>query len=69
MPVISTIEGLQHLFRKCVPKMFADYVDSSSWTESTYRVNDAIFVLPEIVKAVGLGEQGVNLAFEVLMNS
>jgi L-lactate dehydrogenase (cytochrome) len=29
--------------RKRVPKMFYDYADSGSWTESTYRANEADF--------------------------
>ena len=43
MPVITTIHDLQRLFKKRVPKMFHDYVDSGSWTESTYRANESDF--------------------------
>ena len=43
MPTITHIEDLQRLFHKRVPKMFADYVDSGSWTESTYRANESDF--------------------------
>ena len=38
-----TIEELQHQARKRVPKLFYDYVDSGSWTESTYRANQQDF--------------------------
>jgi L-lactate dehydrogenase (cytochrome) len=41
MPVITNIEDLQTLARKRVPRMFYDYADSGSWTESTYRSNEA----------------------------
>jgi len=43
MPTITTINDLQRLFKKRVPKMFNDYVDSGSWTESTYRANESDF--------------------------
>ena len=43
MPTITTIHDLQRLFKKRVPKMFNDYVDSGSWTESTYRANENDF--------------------------
>ena len=43
MPVITTIEDLRVLAQKRVPRMFYDYADSGSWTESTYRANSADF--------------------------
>ena len=43
MPVITTIEDLRVLAKKRVPRMFYDYADSGSWTESTYRANEADF--------------------------
>ena len=43
MPVITTIEDLRVLAKKCVPRMFYDYADSGSWTESTYRANEDDF--------------------------
>jgi L-lactate dehydrogenase (cytochrome) len=43
MPVITNIEDLRQLARKRVPRMFYDYADSGSWTESTYRANEAAF--------------------------
>ena len=43
MPVITTIEDLRCLAQKRVPRMFYDYADSGSWTESTYRANSADF--------------------------
>ena len=41
MPVITNIEDLRVLASKRVPRMFYDYADSGSWTESTYRANEA----------------------------
>ncbi|WP_417276103.1 alpha-hydroxy acid oxidase [Castellaniella sp.] len=38
---ITCVDDFQRLARRRVPRMFYDYVDSGSWTESTYRANHA----------------------------
>ncbi|MGS1095047.1 alpha-hydroxy acid oxidase [Aquamicrobium terrae] len=38
-----TIDDLKRMARRRVPKMFFDYADSGSWTEGTYRANEADF--------------------------
>ncbi len=43
MPVITNIEDLRVLAKQRVPRMFYDYADSGSWTESTYRANVSDF--------------------------
>ncbi|MBA2673240.1 alpha-hydroxy acid oxidase [Ramlibacter sp.] len=43
MPVITNIEDLRLLAKRRVPRMFYDYADSGSWTESTYRANEDDF--------------------------
>ena len=43
MTVITCIEDLRQLAQQRVPRMFYDYADSGSWTESTYRANSADF--------------------------
>ena len=43
MAVITNIEDLRILAQKRVPRMFYQYADSGSWTESTYRANEADF--------------------------
>jgi L-lactate dehydrogenase (cytochrome) len=43
MALITTIEDLRELAKKRVPRMFYDYADAGSWTESTYRANEADF--------------------------
>ena len=43
MPVITQLEDLRRLAQKRVPRMFYDYADSGSWTESTYRANQSDF--------------------------
>ncbi len=39
MPIVNTIEDLRVLAQQRVPRMFYDYADSGSWTESTYYAN------------------------------
>jgi L-lactate dehydrogenase (cytochrome) len=43
MTVITHIEDLRVLAQRRVPRMFYDYADSGSWTESTYRANESDF--------------------------
>ncbi|MDH5540126.1 MAG: alpha-hydroxy-acid oxidizing protein [Rhizobacter sp.] len=43
MTVITHIEDLRVLAKSRVPRMFYDYADSGSWTESTYRANERDF--------------------------
>ena len=43
MPVITCVEDLRVLAEQRVPRMFYEYTDSGSWTESTYRANEADF--------------------------
>lgn len=43
MSAITTIQDLQALAKRRVPKMFYDYADSGSWTEGTYRDNEQAF--------------------------
>ena len=40
---ITCIEDLRVLAQRRVPRMFYDYADSGSWTEGTYRANEADF--------------------------
>lgn len=39
--IVTCVEDLRRLARRRVPKMFYDYADGGSWTESTYRANEA----------------------------
>lgn len=43
MSIITSIEDLRLLAQRRVPRMFYDYADSGSWTESTYRANSSDF--------------------------
>ena len=40
MTAIACIEDLRRKAEKRVPRMFYDYADSGSWSESTYRANE-----------------------------
>jgi len=54
MPVITCIEDLRLLARRRVPKMFYEYADSGSWTETTYRSNEADFRSIKLRQRVGI---------------
>lgn len=43
MSMLLTIDDLKQQARRRVPKMFFDYADLGSWTESTYRANEEDF--------------------------
>ena len=40
---MAAIEDLRVMAKRRVPRMFYDYADSGSWTESTYRANQDDF--------------------------
>ena len=42
-PFVATVEDMRKIAQARVPKMFYDYADSGSWTESTYRANESDF--------------------------
>ncbi len=58
MPVITHIEDLRRLASKRVPRMFYDYADSGSWTESTYRANEADFQSIKLRQRVAVNMEG-----------
>jgi L-lactate dehydrogenase (cytochrome) len=58
MTVITNIEDLRVLAQKRVPRMFYDYADSGSWTESTYRANSSDFQGIKLRQRVAVNMQG-----------
>jgi L-lactate dehydrogenase (cytochrome)/glycolate oxidase len=58
MTVITTIEDLRVLAKKRVPRMFYDYADSGSWTESTYRANESDFQRIKLRQRVAVNMEG-----------
>ena len=58
MPVITHIEDLRVLAKRRVPRMFYDYADSGSWTEGTYRANEADFGRIKLRQRVAVNMEG-----------
>lgn len=66
MPVITTIEDLRVLAKKRVPRMFYDYADSGSWTESTYRANEADFQKIKLRQRVAVNMENRSTATQMV---
>ena len=64
MPVITYIEDLRVLAKRRVPRMFYDYADSGSWTESTYRANESDFQRIKLRQRVAVDMDNRSLAHE-----
>ena len=62
MPVITNIEDLRALAEKRVPRMFYDYADSGSWTETTYRANSTDFQKIKLRQRVAVNMENRSLA-------
>jgi L-lactate dehydrogenase (cytochrome) len=62
MTVITTIEDLRQLAQARVPRMFYDYADSGSWTESTYRANESDFQRIKLRQRVAVNMEGRSTA-------
>ena len=62
MPVITNIEDLRILAKARVPRMFYDYADSGSWTESTYRANSADFQAIKLRQRVAINMENRSTA-------
>ena len=43
MSLITCVDDLRRLHKRRVPKMFYDYSESGSWTESTFVRNESVF--------------------------
>ena len=66
MTVITTIEDLRVLAQKRVPRMFYDYADSGSWTESTYRANESDFQKIKLRQRVAVNMEGRSTVSEMV---
>ena len=55
---ITCIEDLRVLHQKRAPRMFYDYCDSGSWTESTYRANSDDFQKIKLRQRVAVNMEG-----------
>jgi L-lactate dehydrogenase (cytochrome) len=66
MPVITNIEDLRVLAQKRVPRMFYDYADSGSWTESTYRANEGDFARIKLRQRVAVNMENRSTAVKMV---
>ena len=69
MPVITCIEDLRQLAEKRVPRMFYDYADSGSWTETTYRANESDFKAIKLRQRVAVNMEGRSTAVKMIGQS
>jgi L-lactate dehydrogenase (cytochrome) len=65
LPVITCIEDLRALYQRRVPKMFYDYTESGSWTESTFRENVTAFERIKLRQRVLVDMQDRSIATEM----
>ena len=61
MTTITCVEDLRLLAKRRVPRMFYDYADSGSWTESTYRANETDFQRIRLRQRVAVNMEGRSL--------
>jgi L-lactate dehydrogenase (cytochrome) len=66
MSVITNIEDLRVLAQKRVPRMFYDYADSGSWTESTYRANSSDFAQMKFRQRVAVNMENRTLKTQMV---
>jgi L-lactate dehydrogenase (cytochrome) len=62
MQSMTCIEDLRLLAQRRVPRMFYDYADSGSWTESTYRANSDDFGKIKLRQRVAVNMENRTLA-------
>ena len=65
-PVITCIDDLQRLARRRVPRMFYDYADSGSWTESTYRANSSDFAQIKFRQRIAVNMENRRIASQMV---
>ena len=66
MAVITNIEDLRVLAKRRVPRMFYDYADSGSWTESTYRANESDFQTIKLRQRVAVNMENRSTAVRMV---
>ena len=66
MAVITNIEDLRVLAKRRVPRMFYDYADSGSWTESTYRANSDDFQKIKLRQRVAVNMENRSTAAQMV---
>ncbi|MCK9508115.1 MAG: alpha-hydroxy-acid oxidizing protein [Pigmentiphaga sp.] len=66
MSTITCVEDLRQQAKKRMPRAFYDYVDSGSYTESTYRANEADFAALKIRQRVAVNVDNRQLSTHLL---
>ena len=66
---ITCIEDLRVIAKRRVPRMFYDYADSGSWTEGTYRANQADFAPIQFRQRVAINMEGRSTATTMIGES
>jgi L-lactate dehydrogenase (cytochrome) len=66
MPVITEIADLKRIYKRRVPKMFYDYAESGSWTESTFRENTTDFDLLKLRQRIAVDMTGRSTATRMI---
>jgi L-lactate dehydrogenase (cytochrome) len=66
MTVITNIEDLRVLAARRVPRMFYDYADSGSWTETTYRANESDFQAIKLRQRVAVNMENRSTAVKMI---
>ena len=66
MRPICEIADLKRLAQRRVPRMFFGYADSGSWTESTYRANEADFQKIKLRQRVAVDMTGRSMASQMI---
>ena len=63
---ILTVDEMKTAAHRRVPKMFFEYADSGSYTESTYRANESDFSKIKLKQKVAVNLEGRNLKTTML---
>lgn len=66
MPIITTIQDLKDLHRRRTPRMFYDYAESGSWTETTFRENTTDFEKIRLRQRVAVDMTGRSTASQMI---
>ena len=65
VPFVATVEDMREIAQARVPRMFYDYADSGSWTESTYRDNASDFQKIKFRQRVAQNMEGRSIATQM----
>lgn len=66
LSTITEIEDLRRIAKRKLPRMFYDYVDSGSWTQTTYRNNETDFDKIKLRQRVMVNMEGRSLGTTML---